>query len=121
MRFSERKGYKKISSIIQTEEVSEELRNSVWSIIYVLWWKQEYFIVDEETVNHYDQELGKLTIGNFSQSLWLHYFKKPIDSRPWNAEATFKIIRDYFFNCSWFEFYDFLEYTLNYYDEEELK
>lgn len=33
---------------------------------------------------------------------------------------TFKAIRSYFFECQWFEFYDFLEFTLNYYSSEDL-
>jgi hypothetical protein len=120
MRFSERKGYKEILKLIQIENVSEELRNSIWNVLYTFFWSSADFQPNYETVSPYDdKQLGKRTIGNYSFSLWLRYFKKPVDSRPEASHRTFEIIRDYFFECKWYEFYDFIEFTLNYYDDEK--
>jgi hypothetical protein len=118
MRFSERKGYKSVAQIIQIESVSDELRNSVWNVFYAFFWTNDDFLYNHETVNNsIDRQLGKTTIGNFSFSLWLHFFKKPVDTRPRYSSQTFEQIRNYFFQCEWHEFYDFLEFTLNYYDD----
>lgn len=72
-----------------------------------------------ETVTFHDENLGKVTIGNYSFALWLKFFQKPVDLRPKYASQTFQFIRDYFFSCEWYELYDFLEFTLNYYENEE--
>ncbi len=120
MKFSERKGYTEVSKIVQTESVSVELKTDIWNIIYSILWTKDSFIPGYETVSFYDSQLGSNTIGNYSHALWSFYFKKPIDSRPNAAQETFKVIRDYFFKSEWFEFYDLIEFTLNYYKEERL-
>ena len=51
-----------------------------------------------------------------SKTLWFSYFKKPIDSRPDGNHKTLAAIRKYFFECEWFEAYDFLEFVITYYE-----
>jgi hypothetical protein len=62
-KFSVRKGYIKVNEAIQTEGMNENLRNSLWNVLY-------------------------------------------------------KHIRDYFFNCYWYEVYDFLEFVVNWYNNK---
>ena len=59
-------------------------------------------------------------VANYSAILWFAYFKQPADARPGNPLETLQEIREYFFRCKWYEVYDFLEFTLNYYKSDEL-
>ena len=112
MFFSQRKGHKPISKIIQRDGVSEELRNTLWNILDIFVWGTEYFLS-----HPYGRETG---MKNFSEILWLNYFKKPIDSRSDSSYSILKEIRDYFFSCRWYEVYDFLEFTLRLLENDEL-
>ena len=111
--FSQRKGYKLVSEIIQTEGMNEELRNSLWNVLDIMLWSTEGYVW---------KQYEKPEIDNFSRALWFHYFKKPVDSIPINVgdfsvsySKVLKEIRSYFFQCKWFEVYDIIEFIVNYY------
>jgi len=100
--FSERKGLKPVSEVIQTGEMNEPLRNSIWNVI------------GTEILNN-----RAFRIAEFSSVLWGEYWKKPLDRIPikhnnWDGSANwsevFAKIRDFYFQCSWNEAYDFLEF-----------
>jgi hypothetical protein len=114
MKFSERKGYLNLSTLIQTEGMSDELRISLWNILFLSRWNIASANSDYKFLKiHTDIE-------NFSSLLSFNYFKKPIDSRPDNFTDMLQEIRNYFMQCQWHEVYDFLEFTLNFYNDEEL-
>lgn len=46
-------------------------------------------------------------------SLWLHYFKKPIDTIEEYWEYCLEKLRKHFFAAEWFEVYDFVEFVSN--------
>ncbi len=102
--FSERKGLKPVSEIIQIDSMTEELRNSLWNALDVALWSKGNFTYDQ-----YEQP----EIMPFSRSLWFHYFKKPIDSRPDQGHQILDVIREYFFTCEWNEAYDLLEFIVS--------
>ena len=107
--FSERKGIVPQRQTIQTDGMTEELRNSLWNALHLAVWKSANFMHDRH---------GNLPqIDDFSAYLWFKFFKKPIDERPTYAhnnrsEQILKIIRDYFFAAKWYEVYDFLEFVV---------
>lgn len=101
--FSERKGLKPVSEVIQINSMNDALRNSLWNALDVALWSAERFIY---------AQYGEPEIMPFSQALWFHYFKKPIDSRPDQARKILATIRDYFFSCEWHEVYDLLEFIV---------
>ncbi len=49
--------------------------------------------------------------------LWHNYFKYPIDTLSDYWPNTYKEIREYFFNCKWYEVYDFIEFIANNYPD----
>jgi DNA-binding transcriptional ArsR family regulator len=55
----------------------------------------------------------------FSHALWFHFFKKPADQRPDYPVKILKEIRNFFFECEWYEVYDFLEWVVLYLGEAE--
>lgn len=105
--FSQRKGLKPISEIIQTTSMNEDLRNSIWNALDFAIWSKPNFLYSRH---------GKPDIELFSRDLWFDYFKKPIDSRPDESRKIFSTLRQYFFECEWFEAYDFLEYIVSFYE-----
>ena len=111
MKFSQRKGYTKPSEIIQTQGMNENLRVSLWNILDLVVWQGQNFLWSRFS----DPEIDK-----YSKILWFQYFKKPVDTRPDQPSDILNIIRDYFFKCEWYEVYDFLEFTLNYLDDDRI-
>ncbi|CAG8866716.1 AbiJ-NTD4 domain-containing protein [Pseudomonas fluorescens] len=107
--FSERKGLKPVRQTIQTNVMTDELRNSLWNTLQLIVWDSQDFMHDR-----YHNYPG---IDGFSEILWFRYFKKPIDERPSYAypnrsEKILKIIRDHFFAATWNEVYDFIEFVV---------
>jgi hypothetical protein len=110
MRFSERKGYKEVSRIVQIDGISDDLRTSLWNILYLFVWDSNEFKNHNETKNYY----------GFALFFWHNYFKMQIDTMPRDHSSIVSFIRRYFFQSEWCDVYDFLEFTLNYFDNEKL-
>jgi hypothetical protein len=108
MRFSQRKGLSPVAKAIQTEGMSEELRNSLWNALDQFLWQSKGFL---------HVEYGQGQIYNFSHELWFHFFKLPADQRPEYPSKILKAIRDFFFGHEWYEIYDFLEWVVSYLDQ----
>lgn len=119
MRFSERYGYKPIREIIQIESIDEPLRNGLWSILKVYYW-------DHVRHSTFDGGYCLSSIGNeeikaLCESLWFNYFKKPIDHLDNDWNKVLAQLRQYFFECAWYEVYDFLEFIGNNYRRYQFK
>lgn len=108
--FSQRKGFKPVSEVIQIDSMNEALRNSLWNALDVLLWSTPAFV---------HRQYGDPHIMSLSKLLWLHYFKKPIDSRPIRSWEILSEIRSYFFSCGWYEVYDFLEFIVATYKDSK--
>jgi len=103
VKFSERKGHKPVSRVIQKDGMSVDLRNSLWNVLDLVVWNRQGFIF---------RQYGKGDIEAFSQALWFQFFKLPVDSRPDHEDRILAEIREFFFSCKWYEVYDFLEWAL---------
>lgn len=102
--FSERKGLKRASEVIQIGSINETLKNSLWNVLHVELWSTPGFMS-----NPYR---GKSRVKSFSESLWFLHFKKPIDTVPILSNDILAKIRKYFFSCAWNEVYDFLQFVV---------
>jgi len=102
--FSQRKGIVPIEEVIQLNGMNESLRNSLWNALDVGVWSTENFMY---------RQYGAPEIDSFTQGLWFHYFKKPIDSLPRHSSDKLKLVRTYFFDCPWNEAYDFIEFVVD--------
>jgi len=107
--FSQRKGFKPVSEVIQVDNMNEELRNSLWNVLDIFLWSADGYV---------HKQHGTPDIKPFSESLWFRFFKKPIDTIPsrYNSDIL-KAIRGFFFVCAWYEVYDFIEFIVDYYKE----
>lgn len=108
--FSQRKGLKPVSEIIQTDSMNSDLRNSLWNALDVALWSTTGFLW---------KQYGDAEMEPLSRVLWFNHFKKPLDSRPDNNHKVLTALRKYFFECEWFEAYDFLEFILKHYERSK--
>ena len=120
MRFSERYGFKPIKEMIQIDSIDEPLRNGLWSLLKVHSWdwvQSSSGIIHGYHLNDY----GNQEIASLCQSLWFNYFKKPLDqlSNDWTKVLAY--LRQYFFDCKWYEVYDFIEFVANNYERYDFK
>src|SRR5271169_1026926 len=104
MNFSERKGHKKVSDIIQKEGMSKELRNSIWNVL-----NYGIFSTDGFMYTQY----GQSGLDAFARILWFQYFKEPVDDIPDTPYEVMTKIKHHFFTSKWNEVYDFVEFTIS--------
>ncbi len=113
MKFSQRIGKTHLSKEIQLESIDDELKNSLWNIY-------DLFILQKIKDEHdYQFEINPSEF--FSNSLWHHYFKKPIDEIPSRYFRVQTEIRTYFFSCEWYQLYDLIEFTIELVGENVLR
>ena len=106
--FSHRKGLKKVRTAVQVDSIDDELRNRLWNVLDYYYWK------DARAPND-----GIMSdIASLFIRLWHYYFKKPTDTLSWRWSRDSKTVRDYYFNCKWYEVYDFIEFTANEYSDK---
>jgi AbiJ N-terminal domain 4 len=101
MRFSQRHGYTSVKDAIQMEGMDDELRSGLWDAVQFYFW-------DNAGVDDYSQALSS-NISHELQWLWHKFFKQPVDTIPYTLRETIRWVRKYFFECEWYEVYDFIE------------
>jgi hypothetical protein len=99
MRFSERYGHIPVRTAIQVDDISQELRNSLWSALQLHIWKRVYLSGYMSTA--FFQSNTELHL--LFQQLWMHHFKRPIDNLSDNWLTTSDRIRQEFFEFEWYE------------------
>jgi len=111
MRFSERIGLTKVKVELEREAVSDELRNALWSVF------RERLYDPLENSNWLTRSTQLSQKANFARSIWLHFFKKPIDELPISTSgylhepSTINGIRDWYFEAPWYKVLDFIEFV----------
>ena len=100
MKFSERIGKTQIKTEIQLESMDDDLRIALWNI---------YDLVYLHDLKR-SQSLGDTGFVSLYNSLWHNFFKKALDTMPSINSTLIAEIRHWFFNCQWFEVYDFIEH-----------
>ena len=106
MLFSQRKGLKSVKSIVQKDSMDEALRNGLWDVLHVCVW-------DSFKVPAYGGGSGvkHSNLASLFAAYWHGYFRIPLDQMPYAYEDAHGYVRKYFFNCEWYEVYDFIEFT----------
>jgi hypothetical protein len=106
--FSHRKGIRPSIKSIQKESIDQDLRNRLWSGLKIGLW--------DHLSGGDNPFLNAKLVENVHQSLWLNYFKEPIDSMPilgqHSSKSAYDIIREYFFKAEWWQVYDMIEYIV---------
>ena len=120
MRFSERYGYKKVREIVQIDSMDEPLRNALWSMLKVFVWDHVHASTGMYRGYHLSNGSNE-QIRNLCKRLWFSYFKKPLDQLDDEWGEVHSQLRKYFFDCEWYEVYDFLEFVAGNYDRYQFK
>lgn len=104
MRFSERHGYRSARSSIQTDEIDQALKNSIWNVFQSVIW-------DSHRADGGYSWTSYSNLYELIRSFWREFFKVPVDQIPENIYKAIEVIRGFFFSCEWFEIYDLVEFT----------
>ncbi len=111
--FSQRKGIKPVKNVMQVDSMDSDLKNGLWNATTIYFW---------DKVKTYYYSYLKLddnkTIVYLIKRLWHSYFKKTLDTIPQEWSVTYQTIREYYFSCTWYEVYDFIEFIANNYGDE---
>ena len=108
MRFSQRIGITPHQKLAQHESIDDDLKNSLWSAITLMIFNQvEYEYGEYDTVK-------KSNLRTLIICLWLHLFKKPVDTIPIYFSDTVDHLRKRFFNSKWHEILDLIESVADY-------
>ncbi len=95
--FSQRMGYTPKEKMLQIESIDIQLRNALWTAVYLLWSSPLQNSADSQKIHII---------------LWIHFYKEPYDTMP-SIEKLQETIRRKFFDCEWHQVYDFLEFVVN--------
>jgi hypothetical protein len=112
MSFSKRYGYKPAREIIQIESMDEPLRNGLWSLLKTFCWDKALYSAGMYG-GYYISNNSNRALYDLCTRLW--YFRHPLDSLDRDWQKVLKQLREYFFNCEWYEAYDFVEFVANNY------
>lgn len=104
MLFSERKGYKPVRKVVQKDDIDDDLRCGLWNAIHA-------FILEKIKCRYNDDVLENSNLWILFRLYWHNYFKRPLDTIPYNSDNAFSEVRKYFHTCKWHEIYDFIEFT----------
>jgi hypothetical protein len=102
MLFSQRRGLRSASKIMQLSGMDDPLRNGLWSVLYDVYFQR------------FDNP-SAIRDANFAElchSYWLSLFKKPTDTIPRFGNLLVKALRQFWFGCEWYDAYDFLEFSV---------
>ncbi|MBD2539663.1 DUF5763 domain-containing protein [Coleofasciculus sp. FACHB-SPT36] len=114
-KFSERRGLKPVSEIIQVDEISQNLRHSLWNVL-----SKNFLLEYSDSFSSEIFTYNGRSVYNFFTILWIDHFKKPLDDLPKPKDQIVKGLRRYFDSFKWYEVYDFLEFTINYFESKIL-
>jgi uncharacterized protein with PIN domain len=103
MRFSERYGLKPVREVIQKDGIDGDLRNRLWNCVDVHLCRN--LSDDAAEVRDLDGAYAVVL-----QRLWHVHFKVPLDTMQEYTFAVVSQIRKVFFECSWPDVYDLLEF-----------
>lgn len=109
MKFSQRIGKSKLRDKIQIESIDKDLNNGLWNTILI-----DFFASIKEYSPNYNA--NKRAVINL---LWINFFKNRIDeipkifaSREVSVEGVIDYIKNWYFNATWYQKYDLLEFIV---------
>ncbi len=110
--FSQRKGIRAAVKALQRESIDHDLRNRLWSGLQIAIWDR-WSLPDDWTGQ---QSHDAKDVESVVKSIWLHYFKLPVDTMPAfdqdHPQSAHEIIRAHFFDGEWWESYDLIEFLI---------
>lgn len=109
MSFSERYGFKPVKDIVQITSMDDELRIGLWNVLTVVYWNP--LSDNNPTGNEYVRDK---TLWPLLASLWVDYWKFPLDTLSYWWADGYRFLRKDFFGCEWHEAYSLIEFVGGY-------
>jgi hypothetical protein len=119
MRFSQRIGKRKLKVELEKENLSPELKNSLWTLVLELTIESK-----DKNTDMYGREKWSPR-SKFFRSVWMHFFKRPIDNLAiqygnYYGQVNYRDaqseIREWYYEADWDLALDFIEFCVNYDD-----
>lgn len=110
MRFSQRRGLKPVKETIQFESMDIELKNGLWNVLTFFYLEKIRGVIISDRTYMY----------RLFKNIWIFYFKDTLDAMDISGNIIIKKIKEYYYNCPWYEVYDFIEFVANNYPEQPL-
>jgi len=106
-KFSERQGIEIVSKALQTDGMTDELRNSLWNVLYLSIWDHARF----KNPGIY-KDIDYLV---YIKLFFINFLKHPVDRAPDRLQNVQLFIRNQYFGFAWNRVYDFIEFTIQLY------
>ena len=116
--FSQRKGIKPIRSV-QSDSMDEELRVGLWNVFEEIYWKETG--IDKpfaSGLSLFPGMHGK--VYRLHKMLWTDCFKLSLDREHSRLDYIHEKIKEIFFQCEWYQAYDFIEFVANNYPDKSV-
>jgi len=110
MKFSDRFGYSIPKTIIQNDNIDNDLKNQLWNAVYMFYFSEFNSKWINSRENNNDRDKARIILLN---RLYLYYFKNTLDQRPIAINTLVIDFKNYFFNTQWFNIYNFLEFIVD--------
>lgn len=115
MKFSQRIGKRPIKAELEKEELSSELRNTLWTIVRELIIDSLSNKMEFDNYGH-RESYSKLT--KYFRNLWIYFYKRPIDNLSISygcvGREAITEVREWFFKADWDFVFDFIEFSSTY-------
>ena len=105
--FSQRKGLKPVKSVIQVDSMDDNLRIKLWNNLHIFYWQN----VITGFRNSFLKDFNNRSIVTLIMQLWKEYFINTLDTLSDDWDEVYKVIKEYFFKCTWSEAYDLIEFV----------
>ncbi|HEY2898973.1 MAG TPA: hypothetical protein VGL59_00245 [Polyangia bacterium] len=99
-KFSQRMGYTPVRDVLQTTEVTPDLRNTLWNVVLTYMRERQYFSEGPWGMSP--------AISAFAYTLWHDHLKLPVDEIP-SADGISRVLKDTILKGTWLQVYDLLE------------
>ena len=113
MRFSEREGYTKVRTELQSDTIDSALRNKLWNVLDFYYWGE----ANKRAKTSWD--MIPLNMHPILNRLFNYHFKLPVDTIPNDWSGAYLKIREIYFRYEWAKIYDFIEFMANLPNNEE--
>lgn len=102
MSFATRMGIEENTIPLRKDEISYDLRVTIWNLFY------RFIFCDRDFV----KSITKVSLQDYFEKLTFHFWKEALDELPTDSTAQIGYIRDKYFSYDWIKFYSFLEYSI---------
>jgi len=115
LTFSQRVGLQEVKSELLKNELSVEIRNSLWTAICDSILNQ---LNNEIEYDRYGNRKPFSALAGFYRRIWIDFFKLPVDNLTVihgtiRTDGPYNQVRTWFFSAKWNEVYDFVEFCID--------